>query len=122
MRAFPPLPVREDWMPAYLAGRGDGNRDFAYNVADAQGAPAADGRRYHSAVDWFAPAGTVVRAPGAGTVVRVVASRGTSGQVFGGVLEVEEASGLTWVFRHVDPTVPLGREVPAGAEVARVGR
>lgn len=122
MRAFPPLPVRTDWMPAYLAARGDGNRDFAYGFADAQGAPGADGRRYHSAVDWFAPGGTVVRAPAAGTVVRVVSSRGTSGQVFGGVLEVEEPAGITWVMRHVDPLVPLGREVPAGAEVAAITR
>jgi hypothetical protein len=109
-------------MPAYLARRGDANRDFAFSTADAQGAPDRDGQRMHSAVDWFAPGGTVVRCPAAGAVVRVVESRGTTGQVFGGVLEVEEPTGIAWVFRHVDPMVMLGADVPAGGEVARVSR
>jgi murein DD-endopeptidase MepM/ murein hydrolase activator NlpD len=122
MRVFPPLPIRADWMPAYLASRGDANRDFAFSAVDAQGAPDRDGRRLHSAVDWFAPGGTVVRAPAAGAVVRVVESRGSTGQVFGGVLEVEEPSGIVWVSRHVDPRVMLGADVPAGGEVATVSR
>lgn len=115
MTAVQPLPVREDWAPAYLAGRGTQNRDFAFNLRDAQG---ADG--YHSAVDWFAPAFTPVVSPVAGRVVRSDPSRGTSGQVFGGVLAVEDDAGFLWVMRHVNPGRAIGEDVEAGEQVGAV--
>ena len=40
-----------------------------FRVVDPEGAPAADGRNYHAAKDWFAPGGTPVRAPIDGAVV-----------------------------------------------------
>lgn len=120
MRAFPPLPVREDWMPSYLARRGDLNRDFAYRLVDGQGAPSGDGRKYHSAVDWFAPAKTPVRAPTAGRVIRAERSSDHTGPVFGGVMAVEEPTGLCWVMRHVQPRLAVGAEVDGGQEIADV--
>jgi murein DD-endopeptidase MepM/ murein hydrolase activator NlpD len=124
MRAYPPLPIREDWTPAYLVARGDANRDFAFGFKDAQGAPSADGNRYHSAVDWFAPGGVPVKAPVEGEVIRVSPSKGDSGQVFGGVVEIQEPSGAVWVMRHVDPLMMLsvGRRVAPGEMVATVTR
>lgn len=119
--AFPPLPIREDWAPAYLRGRpGAVNRDFAFRLVDAQGAPSATGTRYHSAVDWFAPGLAEVWAPRAGRVIRVSPSSGNTGQVFGGVVSIQEPSGLVWVMRHVDPAVTLGQNVAGGERVARV--
>lgn len=121
MNAFPPLPVRDDWTPAYLKGRDTGNRDFAFRLRDAQGAPSRlTGVSYHSGVDWFAPAYTPVRAPRAGVVTRSEPSRGSSGQVFGGVLAVEEPSGRLWVHRHVLPTRKRGETVAAGDVIATV--
>lgn len=125
MRAYPPLPVNDDWVPdgrygAALRSRGDTNRDFAFTYADPQGMRSWSGIRFHGAVDWFAPAGCEVAAPGPGRVVRVNASRGTSGQVFGGVLTIEEDTGICWVMRHVVPQVRLGDEVAAGDIVALV--
>lgn len=120
LRAYPPLPVREDWTPAYLSARGDANRDFAFNLRDAQGAPSLDGNRYHSAVDIFAPGGSPVVSPVAGRVYQVDASRGWTGQVFGGVVRILEPSGVLWVLRHVEPCVSVGQEAIAGEAVASV--
>lgn len=122
MRAYPPLPVREDWTPSYLRARHDANRDFAFNLTDAQGAPSSDGRRYHSAVDWFAPGGTPVGSPVAGRVYQVDPSRGNTGQVFGGVVRVIEPNGTLWVMRHIEPALGMlvGREIPAGWRVGAV--
>jgi murein DD-endopeptidase MepM/ murein hydrolase activator NlpD len=121
IQAVPPLPIRQDWAPSYLAARaGAVNRDFAFRFADAQGAPSSDGRRYHSAVDWFAPKGTAVLAPRAGVVIRAFSTGDISGPVYGGIVEVEEANGTVWVMRHVVPSVPLGRAVEAGEPVATV--
>lgn len=119
---YPPLPLRKEWAPSYLATRpGAVNRDFAFHFADPQGCyPRPPG--YHGAVDWFAPAGTEVRSPGAGIVTRTVATSDSSGPVFGGIVEVTEATGLVWVMRHVQPVERLGASVTAGAVVARVAR
>lgn len=122
MKAVAPLPIREDWTPAYLKILGEGNRDFAYGFQDPQGAPADDGHSYHSAVDWFAPGGTPVASPVDGTVCDVSASRGNTGQIFGGVVRVRDADGRVWVLRHVDPwsgTV-RGMQVKAGIGLASV--
>ena len=70
MRAVSPLPIRLDWMPSYLAARGHGNRDFAFRFPDAEGVKSQGGGRFHGGVDWFAPGGTPVHAPGGGAVVR----------------------------------------------------
>lgn len=121
LRAFPPLPVRQDWAPSYLSARaGAVNRDFAFNLVDPEGAPGADGRRYHSGVDWFAPRDIAVAAPRAGRVVRYEPSSDSSGPVFGGVLAIEETSGVVWVMRHVNPVAKLGSEVAPGDAVATV--
>lgn len=119
---YPPLPIREDWAPAYLRNRpGAVNRDFAFHLADREGCyPRPPG--FHGAVDWFAPAGTEVRAPSSGTVTRAVTSTDSSGPVFGGITELTEPTGLVWVMRHTQPAVPLGAEVRAGDVVARVAQ
>jgi murein DD-endopeptidase MepM/ murein hydrolase activator NlpD len=93
--------------------------EFAMN--DPEGAPDARGGRHHAAKDWFAPAGSAVRAPVDGTIVEVRQSKGNSGQVFGGTVKVEADNGQVWVFRHVDPAnVRVGQKVDAGTRIASV--
>lgn len=119
MRAIAPLPVSDLFMPAYLAPRGDANRDFAWAFKDPQGMhPRPPG--FHGGVDWFAPADHPIKAPGDGRVVRVDPSRGERGQVFGGVLAIEQPDGVAWLMRHVVPEAPLGSTARAGDRVARV--
>lgn len=92
-----------------------------YALVDAEGAPDARGVRHHAGKDWFAPGGSPVRAPVAGTVVEVRASRGNTGQVFGGTVKLQGADGRVWVFRHVDPAgVAVGQRVGAGQTLATV--
>lgn len=92
-----------------------------YGVRDAEGAPANSGARFHAGKDWFAPGGSTVRAPVDGKVVEVRASRGNSGQVFGGTVKVQAKDGKVWVFRHVDPHgVRVGQQVHAGQRIAKV--
>lgn len=92
-----------------------------FALRDAEGAPAANGARYHAAKDWFAPGGSPVSSPINGTVVEVRASRGNTGQVFGGTVKIQGADGRVWVFRHVDPSgVSPGQHVNAGQTVAHV--
>lgn len=91
---------------------------FGYSDPEGQ-----DGR--HMAVDWFANAGATVRSPVTGRVVRVSlnpnARRTASGQVFGGVLGIRDASGRLFVMRHLDPqNFRVGQEVRAGMPVGRV--
>ena len=101
-----------------LAGQIPGSSQFG--VQDAEGAPGAGGR-YHAAVDWFGKAGAAVRSPVAGKVVEVKASRGNSGQVFGGVVKVQAPNGRVYVLRHVDPKgVKVGQRVGAGQQVAGI--
>src|SRR5262245_41186020 len=93
----------------------------AFKYPDPEGMPNAQRNRYHGALDWFAAGGTSVRSPVDGLVVEVKPSRGDTGQVFGGVVKVEEDdTGHVYVMRHVDPTVREGEEVDAGDIVARV--
>ena len=95
----------------------------AFRYPDPEGAPAADGKRYHAALDWFASGGTVVRSPVTGDVVEIRASRGNSGQIFGGVVKLRQrGSGRVYVLRHVDPDhgLRLGEVVAAGERVATV--
>lgn len=111
--AFPPLPT------AKVSYGKPGYQDWAFNLSDAQGMyPRPPGR--HGAVDWFAAGGTPVKAARAGKVVEVVPSRGNTGQVFGGVVKVQEPDGKVWVYRHVDPVVGLGAQVVAGQLIAHV--
>jgi murein DD-endopeptidase MepM/ murein hydrolase activator NlpD len=91
-----------------------------FRVPDAEGAPAAGGKRYHAAKDWFAPGGTPVRAPLAGKAVEAKPSRGSSGQVFGGTVKILAGDGKLWVFRHVNPRVSEGARVQAGQVIATV--
>ena len=111
--AFPPLPT------ANVSYGKPGYQDWAFRLADAEGMfPRPPG--YHGAVDWFADGGTPVKAARAGRVVEVVPSRGTVGQVFGGVVKIEEPNGNVWVYRHVSPYVGLGTEVAVGQRIAEV--
>jgi hypothetical protein len=126
------LPVVDD-TEAALVGLGTGEGALVtpigtppgdaseFLVQDAEGAPSADGVRFHAGKDWFAPAGTPVVSPASGTIVEVTPSRGSSGQIFGGVVKVQEPSGRVFVFRHVDPVgVELGQQVAAGTPLATV--
>ena len=79
-----------------------------------EGADAPGGKNFHGGEDWFAPAGTAVRAPVDGTIVESRERKKSSGQVFGGVVEARGADGKIWVLRHVDP-----KGVAAGSTVAR---
>jgi murein DD-endopeptidase MepM/ murein hydrolase activator NlpD len=96
-----------------------------------EGMPDGRGNYFHGAKDWFAPGGTPVVAPCPGKVIEVKYSASNSGQVFGGVVKIQEASpnpGRVWVFRHVTPlgqgqTAPPiyeGKRVKAGDVLARV--
>jgi murein DD-endopeptidase MepM/ murein hydrolase activator NlpD len=91
-----------------------------FRVEDAEGAPAANGKRFHAAKDWFAPGGTAVRAPTDGSVCESKPSKTNVGQVFGGTVKIEEGDGRVWVFRHVNPRVSNGERVGAGELVATV--
>jgi murein DD-endopeptidase MepM/ murein hydrolase activator NlpD len=95
-----------------------------FRVPDAEGARANDGSRYHGAKDWFAPAGSPVRAPAGGKIDEVERSDDVTGQVFGGEVKIRTGDGKVWVFRHVAPRprVTLGRRVKAGEVVASVSR
>ena len=96
-----------------------GNSEFA--MADAEGAPDAQGHRQHAGKDWFSDPGSPVYAPWAGKIVEVKSSRGNSGQVFGGVVKIQAPSGQVFVARHVDPSgVKVGQKVKAGQAVAGV--
>lgn len=120
IKATRPLHVRYDWAPAYLKQRHDQNRDFAFSIVDAEGAPSADGRRYHSAVDWFAPGGTTVVSPVDGMLAGVTQSTTMVGQVFGGVVRIRDGAGRVWVMRHVDPKPYLPARIAAGESIGKV--
>lgn len=92
----------------------------AFRYPDPEGAPDSDGRRYHGALDWFAPGFSPVRSALAGEVVEANPSRGTHGQIFGGTCKVRAASGVVVVMRHVSPHVSVGQRVEAGQRVAIV--
>ncbi|AGC43108.1 putative peptidase [Myxococcus stipitatus DSM 14675] len=86
-----------------------------------EGMPDGKGGFRHGGLDWFAKAGTNVRAPVDGKVIEVKQSKGSSGQVFGGTVKVEGKDGKVWVFRHVDPAkVKVGQKVQAGDTIAKV--
>lgn len=91
-------------------------------VPDAQGAPARTGIRYHAGKDWFAPGNTPVVAPIAGTIVEAKQSTGSVGQIFGGVVKIQQDDGYVWVFRHVQPAavIRVGTRVQQGDTIAGV--
>lgn len=74
----------------------------SYGYADPEG----QGGR-HLAVDWFAKAGTPVRAGVSGKVVRLTPDptpgQRASGQVFGGTLAIRMGDGRLVVMRHISP-------------------
>ena len=108
--------------PEDMANTNEGGKLHAseFHVHDAEGAPGAEGN-LHAGYDLFAKAGATVRSPIEGTIVEVKASRGNTGQIFGGVVKVQGADGRVWVFRHVDPRgVVDGGKVAAGQEIATV--
>lgn len=91
-----------------------------FGIPDPEGAPDKRGRRFHAGKDWFAPEGSTVIAPITGLVIEAKPSRGTSGQVFGGTVKIQDAQGRVFVFRHVVPGVKAGQRVRAGVPVATV--
>jgi murein DD-endopeptidase MepM/ murein hydrolase activator NlpD len=93
-----------------------------FEFEEPQGAPDDDGVTHHAGLDWFAPAGTVVRAPVAGRIIEARPSVGTTGQVFGGTAKIEARDRKVWIFRHVVPSVAVGDRVAAGQAVAAVSR
>lgn len=96
-----------------------------FRAVDPEGAPSVDGRRYHAAKDWFAFAGSVVRAPATGTLFEVRLDPRRSGQIFGGTIKLRsDLDGRVWVLRHVDPLpgVAVGRRVVARTPIALVAR
>ena len=112
------LPVDPTQMAASNAGGKLHGSEFG--VVDAEGAPRSDGVKIHAGYDLFANGGAPVRSMITGKVVEARASRGDSGQVFGGTVKVEAADGKVYVFRHVDPSVQVGQTVQAGQQVATV--
>lgn len=88
------------------------------------------GKYHHGALDWFAPPGTPLVAPVGGTIVevktpeQVAASSSNPSQVFGGVVKIQMASGMVWVFRHITPLKGLrvGKQVNAGQTIASIFR
>jgi murein DD-endopeptidase MepM/ murein hydrolase activator NlpD len=94
--------------------------EFAF--VEPQGAPDKTGVRHHAGLDWFAPAGTVIRAPVAGRIIEANPATDTSGQVFGGTVKIEARDRRVWIFRHVVPSVRVGDRVRSGQPVAAVSR
>ena len=94
----------------------------AFGYVDPEGMPDKNGVKRHGAVDWFGKAGTGVRTPWAGEVVEVKASRGNTGQVFGGVVKVRDPiTGYVFVVRHIDPAkFKVGQEIDAGTVIGGI--
>lgn len=95
-----------------------------FRVPDGEEGPDdTDGKHYHGAKDWFAPSGTAVRAPVAGTITESRKGTAHTGQVFGGVVKIKGGDGKIWVFRHVEPhRVDEGDRVRRAQVVATVSR
>ena len=55
-----------------------------FALPDGEGAPDRNGVKHHVGKDWFAPGGSPVRAPVAGTIIQALVRPTTTGQVFGG--------------------------------------
>ena len=105
--------------------RNDPGETSEFRVLDLEGAPSLDGRRYHAAKDWFAFAGSVVRAPVTGTLVEVSVDRRRVGQIFGGTIKVRsDLNHSVWVLRHVEPlpSVEQGARVVARHPLGVVAR
>lgn len=94
--------------------------EFAF--VEPQGAPDNTGVKHHAGLDWFAPAGSVVRAPVGGKVIEAKPSTTTKGQVFGGTVKIEARDRRVWIFRHVVPSVSVGDRVAGGQPVAAVSQ
>ncbi|MCP3100726.1 M23 family metallopeptidase [Myxococcus sp. K15C18031901] len=93
----------------------------SFNAPDREGMPDGKGVKRHGALDWFAKAGSKVRAPQDGKIIEVKKSKGNSGQIFGGTVKVQGKDGKVWTFRHVDPAnLKVGDKVKAGDTVGRV--
>jgi murein DD-endopeptidase MepM/ murein hydrolase activator NlpD len=74
-------------------------------------------RRPHYGVDLAAPAGTHIRAPAPGRVLRVEREFG-----YGVVLEIDHGNGVTTRYGHLrSALVTEGQQVNAGDEIALVG-
>jgi murein DD-endopeptidase MepM/ murein hydrolase activator NlpD len=97
-------------------------RHSEFAMQDAEGAPDKRGVGHHAGLDWFAPAGTVVRAPVAGKIIEANPSTDTKGQVFGGTAKIEAPNRKVWIFRHVVPKVRVGETVARGQPIAAVSQ
>src|SRR5262245_27335124 len=110
--------------PANMAGSNAAGRlhGSEYAVVDAEGAPGGPGgASIHAGYDLFGAENAPIRSPVDGEIVEVRASRGTSGQVFGGTVKVQAEDGHVWVFRHTTPgDLTVGERVAAGTQIARI--
>lgn len=114
---YPPLPTKrptwsEFWIPSAAGAPGP--------TRAPNGAVSGNGR-WHAGLDWFAPAGTVCRAMVAGQIIESRGGPSGTSRVYGGVVKILHGlSGTVWVYRHVNPSVPVGAAVSAGDPVALV--
>jgi biotin carboxyl carrier protein len=95
-------------------------RQSEFAFVEPEGAPDKNGVRHHAGLDWFAPTGTAVRAPVAGSIIEANPGGDTKGQVFGGTAKIEARDRKVWIFRHVAPKVRVGDRVTRGQLVATV--
>jgi len=93
-----------------------------FRFVEPEGARDKNGVAHHAGLDWFAPTGTVVRAPAAGKIIEANPGGDAKGQVFGGTAKIEARDRKVWIFRHVAPKVSVGDRVVGGQLVATVHR
>lgn len=102
----------------------------SFNTPDGPEGAGSKSGNYHGALDWFAAPGTPLVSPVNGTIIevrtpeQVAASSNNPSQVFGGVVKVQMANGMVWVFRHIQPLkgIQVGKQVSAGAPIASIYR
>jgi hypothetical protein len=94
---------------------------LAVDVASKFGAradPFTGGPAFHRGVDFNAPEGAAIAAPGPGRVMRVEPYRGG----YGKLLEIDHGGGLVTRYAHLSAfEVSEGQQVFAGQLIARVG-
>jgi murein DD-endopeptidase MepM/ murein hydrolase activator NlpD len=82
---------------------------------DDWGFPRDGGRRFHQGNDMFAPRGTTIYAPAAGTIVY------SSNHLGGSSFNITTTSGWNFYGAHLSAPIGGNRHVRAGEPIARVG-
>ncbi|MFE5794400.1 M23 family metallopeptidase [Streptomyces sp. NPDC056503] len=76
----------------------------------------------HSGQDFAVPVGTVVKAAGAGTVVKAGPNGGGDGPAYGNAIVVKHANGTYSQYAHLSKIkVHIGQKVAAGQQIALSG-